>query len=352
MLGLTIAEAPYKCQWCNHDADPLGLHAVTCQKSGAIGRTHTTLKYTFYRIAKAAGLDAELEVRPPNDPANVPADVLLRNFNGTGALAIDFTIVSPVLRADVNHHRTQATGSGCPNRIDDAADRKQKRYATICKAAGWTLQPGVMDTYGAARYDLRKTVSATIKRLKAKLPYQDSAMTATQVWQAMTAAAISRAATPLMLTGDYLSAVQGTQRECTDICNLDDYMGALPTSLKPSDHLVTEDAVSTTVCSTRVCSTNTAIPTAASSSIPSAYAPPSLLIDPTRRDRPRMAGTLKNPSPTLQATCSTHLPTATTAPWTPLLLVTTTPTTTLQIPPQPEGLSETTHTEDLIPMQL
>ena len=82
ILGLSVNNASYKCNWCGKDADREGLHAVTCQLSGAIGRGHTVLKNVVYKIAVDAGLETELEAHLPNDPHNIPADVLVRNWLG------------------------------------------------------------------------------------------------------------------------------------------------------------------------------------------------------------------------------------------------------------------------------
>ena len=65
ILGLSVNNASYKCNWCGKDADREGLHAVTCQLSGAIGRGHKVLKNVVYKIAVDAGLETELEARLP-----------------------------------------------------------------------------------------------------------------------------------------------------------------------------------------------------------------------------------------------------------------------------------------------
>ena len=97
-LGCKIADTPYVCQWCNKQADGQGLHSVTCQLSGAIGRGHTSLKHTVYKLARSAGLDVQLEVPLPNHPQLIPADLLIKSWEGSQNLALDFTIVSPSLR--------------------------------------------------------------------------------------------------------------------------------------------------------------------------------------------------------------------------------------------------------------
>jgi len=110
ILGLSVNNASYKCNWCGKDADREGLHAVTCQLSGAIGRGHTVLKNVVYKIAVDAGLETELEAHLPNDPHNIPADVLVRNWLGRSPLALDFTIVSPALRynsSDASESKTR-----------------------------------------------------------------------------------------------------------------------------------------------------------------------------------------------------------------------------------------------------
>jgi hypothetical protein len=195
-LGLHLTPNDYTCSFCNKRADSTGLHAVTCQLSGAIGRGHTALKRTVYELAKTAGYEVALEVALPQDPHSVPADLLVKNFNGSRALALDFTIVSPVLPSRAC---SQPSPDGLPSssRLDAAAALKIKKSAAACRQAGWDFLPVVADTYGAFRADGRTFLSKLIRQARSKFPHIPPGQLETQAWQALSAAAISRAATQL-----------------------------------------------------------------------------------------------------------------------------------------------------------
>jgi hypothetical protein len=193
----------YKCSWCNQEVPGDGLHSVTCQLSGAIGRGHSALKLAIYKIAKAAGMDVALEVSPPGNTSVRPADLLFRNWQGTGPLAVDFTVISPFLRNAPERPRVPTS------RLDVAADLKIKTSRDVCRQAGWQFLPFVADTYGAIRADARKFVGVLIDALKKKVVAQPQEHISQQVWRTVSAAAISRAAQQLSQEQKTFMASQG-----------------------------------------------------------------------------------------------------------------------------------------------
>ena len=109
-----------------------GLHSVTCQLSGAIGRGHSALKLTVYKIAKAAGMDVTLEASPPGNPSVRPGDILIQNWQGKGPLAVDFTIVTPSIR---NARNAASASESNGSRLDAAAELKLKKSKEVCTVA-------------------------------------------------------------------------------------------------------------------------------------------------------------------------------------------------------------------------
>ena len=206
---------------------------------GAIGRGHTVLKNVVYKIAVDAGLETELEAHLPNDPHNIPADVLVRNWLGLSPLALDFTIVSPALRYNSSDASESTLGM---NRIDEAAKRKERRYQELCKRAGWDFTPIVADTYGAFRANGRAVIQKIIQRLQRKNRYQDRGKIATQVCRAVAAAAVSRAANQTLHTAEALQLGQ-TVVPNDEHVNLGDHMGNLPDLLQPSGNLGQHDVL-------------------------------------------------------------------------------------------------------------
>jgi len=92
-LGIPLRDTPYRCPDCNRAADPKGVHAVCCQRSGAIGRGHTVLRDTLAEILRKAGFDVKLEQSTPGHPERRPADAWISNWRGR-PLAIDVTGVT------------------------------------------------------------------------------------------------------------------------------------------------------------------------------------------------------------------------------------------------------------------
>jgi hypothetical protein len=164
------------------------------------------LKLTVYKIAKAAGMDVTLEASPPGNPSVRPGDILIQNWQGKGPLAVDFTIVTPSIR---NARNAASASESTGSRLDAAAELKLKKSKEVCTAAGWQFLPFVADTYGALRADARSFVGKLIDSLTEKSKHQPEGKLGLQVWQAISAAAVSRAARQLSLEQNAISAGRG-----------------------------------------------------------------------------------------------------------------------------------------------
>ena len=123
ILGLPLRPSSYRCPSCHCAADAGGQHAVVCLRSGAIGRGHTLLRDTLYDICAFAGVEVDKEQYLPLHPELRPADLLVRNWQPGGDLALDTTVVSPTLRSDP----VRISEQGCASRLDAASEAKDRR---------------------------------------------------------------------------------------------------------------------------------------------------------------------------------------------------------------------------------
>ena len=187
--GLKFRDGPYICPDCGREADPHGVHAVTCQRSGFISRGHTLLRDTVGELLAKADIAAAKEQNLPNS-AERPADILVSSWGGR-TIALDFTIVTP--------SRASSTTSSTSNTtlMDQAAAQKQNKSQLACEAAGWVFQPFVADTYGALRTNARSFISHFIQKNHHKFYPLDEADAGRAIWSTVSAAIISRAAQQL-----------------------------------------------------------------------------------------------------------------------------------------------------------
>ena len=186
-LGLKLRLHPYPCPDCGCLADPNGLHAVTCLRSGFITRGHNVLRNTAIELFRRAGVTAEAERNLPGRTER-PADMLVWNWQGKSS-AIDFTLVTPD-RPSAHH----ACGAVV---MDSAARCKERKSADLWTAAGWDFLPFVGDTYGALRTDARNFVSSFISRYAAKFEPLTVMKAARAIWSTVSAATVARSAMQL-----------------------------------------------------------------------------------------------------------------------------------------------------------
>ena len=190
ILGIPFRSREYGCPDCGLPADPLGIHAVTCQRSGEISRSHHKACHCLGGLYDMAGglVDYEYTSRLPNyssTSSSRPADVAVA-WRGT-RWAFDITVVTPVRK------------SARPGQLllDQAAVSKVAKNTLPCTAKGLTCQPFVMDCFGAVRSDARRHISELIAHLAKRLEPSPPAWTGRGVWAGITGAAVARAAIQL-----------------------------------------------------------------------------------------------------------------------------------------------------------
>ena len=185
--GMKIRDNP--CKDCGRQADPFGIHAVTCQRSGCITMGHTVLRDTVADLLAKAGVPAATEQHLP-DSLNQPADVLPSSWRGR-TVAVDFTIITPTRPS------TRVSSTSTTTLMDQAAENKLKKSSSACQAAGWGFQPFVADSYGAMRSDARGFISHFIHGYHQRFSPLDEKEAGRTIWSSIFSAIVSRAAQQL-----------------------------------------------------------------------------------------------------------------------------------------------------------
>ena len=108
-----------------------------------------------------------------------PADLLVTGA-GAGLLALDVTIWTRLL--------------GVADVLDAVVNRKLERGKADCDAAGWRLRVWAADTFGAVHPATRPLVGKLISLLRAQTPWKDPDLVSQEVWSALSAAILARAA--------------------------------------------------------------------------------------------------------------------------------------------------------------
>ena len=139
VAGQKIRDHAYVCPDCGREADPYGLHAVTCQRSGSISRGHTTLRDTVAELLGMAGITTASEQKLPDGPER-PADLLVSSWRSR-TVAIDFTIITPTRASSSATSSTSTT-----TLMDQAAALKEQKSQGACAAAVLGL-PAVRGRY-------------------------------------------------------------------------------------------------------------------------------------------------------------------------------------------------------------
>lgn len=182
ILAIPVRCAPYLCPDCGAQADARGLHAVTCKISGAAGRSHSLVKFLLANLYRAAMCTVEVE-QGPDCSRKRPADILVRGCNPL-PLALDVTIWTRLLASlDV---------------LDAVVARKLAAGKAACEEEGWRLRVWAADTYGALHPSTRPMVNKLISMLKSQLPWKSPEQVSQEVWTAISAAVVSRAAVQLV----------------------------------------------------------------------------------------------------------------------------------------------------------
>ena len=184
--GHKVRDDPYICRECSRDGDVLGVHTVTCQRTGSISRGHSLLRDTVAELLSRVGISTAREQRLPGS-LDRPADLLVSAWKGK-TIALDFTIITPT-RASASVSSTSTT-----TMMDQAAHQKQLKSRQDCEVAGWLFQPFVADTYGALRADACEFVKRFIHEYHHKFYPMDEAEAGRAIWSTISSAVISRAA--------------------------------------------------------------------------------------------------------------------------------------------------------------
>ena len=142
-IGILQFNSNNLCHDCGVSADSVGVHAVTCTRSGDI----TVLRDTVRQILRKAGFSAQPEQQLPDHPERRPADVLVNGWKGRTLTMVNFTIVTPI-RASSNLPASSSTTF-----LDRTAGVKLRQS-----------QAFVADSFGALRCDPRAFVSSLISQ--------------------------------------------------------------------------------------------------------------------------------------------------------------------------------------------
>ena len=154
--GVPFRPRQYMCPHCGAKADPYGLHAITCTRSGAISRGHNILRDTVAELFNMARVPVDIE-QTLAECFERPADILVSRWGGK-QLAIDFTVVTPTRPS------SHLTSSSTTTLMDHAAAQKLRKSKEKCQVAGWHFMPFVADCYGALRCDARTFIWRFIHR--------------------------------------------------------------------------------------------------------------------------------------------------------------------------------------------
>ena len=98
VMGVTLRNEEYTCEECSRTGDCYGSHALSCLRTGDIGRGHTCLKYALVQLLTHSGCTTVIEHPLPDAGADHPKvmDIVITSGLGTSQLAIDLTVVNPL----------------------------------------------------------------------------------------------------------------------------------------------------------------------------------------------------------------------------------------------------------------
>ena len=145
---LGVDMSPYlRCPHCpDHQLDPLGHHALTCQRGGDAVLRHNSLRDVVARFCHRARLGGQLEVgggTEADGSRSRPADYLVPNWSTGKPAAFDITVTSPL--NPISLPEAKVTG-GSAARM--AEMRKHTSNDPKCRALGWVCIPLAVETYG------------------------------------------------------------------------------------------------------------------------------------------------------------------------------------------------------------
>ena len=179
VMGVPLRNESYSREECGLMADNYGLHAVSCLRTGEIGRGHTCLKYALDHLLSLSGCNTIVEHPLPDDSAaNQKAmDIVITSGLGTAQIAVDVTIVNPLRPSTLPTEEINPT-------LDNAAVIKTRKYSQLCSKQSWKFTPLVFDVFGASHPTCRAFLKKVIKQLETKYPNEQRPGTGRLVAQA------------------------------------------------------------------------------------------------------------------------------------------------------------------------
>lgn len=139
-LGMPVAppsSAGKPCPQCGCALDIFGDHAVTCKKNN-LWRRHFLIQDYMLRLTRAAGFRATRE-QSLMGTLQREADILIEDWDGTKAVAVDLTI---------RHPRAPGTPFGDPERVLLRAEEEKRAGAdSNARSAAVSFEPLVLHTW-------------------------------------------------------------------------------------------------------------------------------------------------------------------------------------------------------------
>jgi hypothetical protein len=140
-LGLPVlpaSAAGYPCDKCGQPLDVFGDHLLTCRHSG-LWKRHNLLRDALEYITTCSGMCCQTEARVEGKTR--PADLLVYEWDSGRDMAVDLTI----------RHPLAASGKWDPNvcQLSEAEAAKNRKYLSLCNAAGLDFTPLGMSPFGA-----------------------------------------------------------------------------------------------------------------------------------------------------------------------------------------------------------
>ena len=191
-LGIPLRSESYVCEECGGEGDNMGLHTVSCLRSGEIGRGHSALKAAMEMLLNKAGCNVRIEEPILSNDGSKFMDILATGLYPTPT-AIDVTVINTV-RASAFNASNNSVLNGL---LDEAAEVKNRKYKELCAVKGWTFVPAVCDAFGAMRSNTRMLVKKIIKKVETKVEAEERPLIGRKVWGTLTTAIVSRAAKQL-----------------------------------------------------------------------------------------------------------------------------------------------------------
>ena len=146
-LGAPIASEDDWCPKCNQIFDTRGHHALECMAGGSAVVAHNSLRDFIYVSCIMSGLNAERE--QPNlladDPRRRPGDVFVPLWPGSGPVALDVAVTSPLQASRLEASARTALAAASEYEDHKRNDRETARQ---CAFHGLTLVPMVVESFG------------------------------------------------------------------------------------------------------------------------------------------------------------------------------------------------------------